>query len=59
MVSTVLVSGANRGVGLALARHYREAGWDDPGLRPGARSLKSGALRLEAGRKPDRTLSGS
>lgn len=27
MTSTVLITGANRGVGLALARHYHEAGW--------------------------------
>ncbi|MCK2183225.1 SDR family oxidoreductase [Halomonas getboli] len=27
MTTTVLITGANRGVGLALARHYHEAGW--------------------------------
>ncbi|MEQ6917526.1 SDR family oxidoreductase [Halomonas aquatica] len=27
MASTVLITGANRGVGLALARHYQQAGW--------------------------------
>ena len=27
MASTVLITGANRGVGLALARHYQAAGW--------------------------------
>ncbi|QTF93396.1 SDR family oxidoreductase [Halomonas sp. BM-2019] len=27
MASTLLITGANRGVGLALARHYRDAGW--------------------------------
>ena len=28
MASTVLITGANRGVGLALARHYHAAGWE-------------------------------
>ncbi|WP_104204468.1 SDR family oxidoreductase [Billgrantia saliphila] len=27
MSSSVLITGANRGIGLALARHYRNAGW--------------------------------
>ncbi|MDR9440375.1 MAG: SDR family oxidoreductase [Halomonas sp.] len=27
MASTVMITGANRGVGLALARHYHQAGW--------------------------------
>ncbi|MDY7116840.1 SDR family oxidoreductase [Halomonas sp. SSL-5] len=27
MTSTVVITGANRGVGLALARHYHAAGW--------------------------------
>ncbi len=27
MSSSVLITGANRGIGLALARHYRDAGW--------------------------------
>ncbi len=27
MSSTVLITGANRGIGLALARHYKKAGW--------------------------------
>ncbi|MBS9405726.1 SDR family oxidoreductase [Halomonas sp. TRM85114] len=32
MTSTVLITGANRGVGLALAHHYRDAGWDVIGV---------------------------
>jgi NAD(P)-dependent dehydrogenase (short-subunit alcohol dehydrogenase family) len=32
MTSTVLITGANRGVGLALARHYRDADWDVIGV---------------------------
>ncbi|MBB3182657.1 NAD(P)-dependent dehydrogenase (short-subunit alcohol dehydrogenase family) [Halomonas fontilapidosi] len=27
MANTVLITGANRGVGLALSRHYHQAGW--------------------------------
>ncbi len=27
MSSTVLITGANRGIGLALVRHYKKAGW--------------------------------
>ncbi|PRY71296.1 SDR family oxidoreductase [Halomonas ventosae] len=33
MASTVLITGANRGVGLALARHYHQAGWHQAGWR--------------------------
>ena len=32
MLDTVLITGANRGVGLALARHYRKAGWEVIGI---------------------------
>ncbi|XKH58838.1 SDR family oxidoreductase [Halomonas sediminis] len=32
MSSTVLITGANRGVGLALAQHYQQAGWDVIGV---------------------------
>jgi NAD(P)-dependent dehydrogenase (short-subunit alcohol dehydrogenase family) len=27
MVKTVLITGANRGIGLAFAEHYTKAGW--------------------------------
>lgn len=32
MVSTVVITGANRGVGLALADHYQQAGWQVIGV---------------------------
>nr|WP_163503768.1 SDR family oxidoreductase [Halomonas socia] len=32
MTSTVLITGANRGVGLALAQHYHQAGWQVIGV---------------------------
>ena len=32
MSSTVLITGANRGVGLALAKHYQQAGWEVIGV---------------------------
>lgn len=32
MASRVLVTGANRGIGLALARHYKEEGWQVIGV---------------------------
>ena len=35
MSSTVLITGANRGVGLALARHYADAGWEVIGVCSG------------------------
>lgn len=36
MASTVLITGANRGVGLALARHYHAAGWEVIGVCRGS-----------------------
>ncbi|MBE0488618.1 MAG: SDR family oxidoreductase [Halomonas sp.] len=36
MSSTVLITGANRGVGLALASHYRNAGWEVIGVCRGS-----------------------
>ena len=36
MSSTVLITGANRGVGLALARHYADAGWEVIGVCRGS-----------------------
>jgi NAD(P)-dependent dehydrogenase (short-subunit alcohol dehydrogenase family) len=32
MSSTVLITGANRGLGLALAKHYQQAGWEVIGV---------------------------
>lgn len=32
MASSILITGANRGVGLALARHYQGAGWEVIGV---------------------------
>jgi NAD(P)-dependent dehydrogenase (short-subunit alcohol dehydrogenase family) len=36
MASTVLITGANRGVGLALAHHYHAAGWEVIGVCRGS-----------------------
>ncbi|WP_290788686.1 SDR family oxidoreductase [Halomonas sp.] len=36
MPSTVLITGANRGVGLALASHYRHVGWEVIGVCRGS-----------------------
>ena len=32
MSSTVVITGANRGVGLALAEHYQQEGWQVIGV---------------------------
>ncbi|QFU01743.1 C-factor [Halomonas sp. THAF5a] len=47
MTSTVLITGANRGVGLALARHYHHAGWRVIGVcRAGSSELAEVAERV-------------
>lgn len=47
MASTVLITGANRGVGLALARHYQQAGWRVIGVcRRGSDELSEVASRV-------------
>ncbi|APE32290.1 short-chain dehydrogenase [Halomonas aestuarii] len=47
MASTVLITGANRGVGLALARHYQQAGWQVIGVcRRGSDELSEVATRV-------------
>ncbi len=49
MASTVLITGANRGVGLALARHYRDTGWTVIGVCRGS-GTDTDELREAAGR---------
>jgi len=53
MSSTVLITGANRGVGLALARHYADAGWEVIGVCRGSgddtAELKQVAARVIEG----------
>ncbi|MFB9147695.1 SDR family oxidoreductase [Halomonas alkalicola] len=49
MASTVLITGANRGVGLALARHYHAAGWEVIGACRGSGD-DTAELRLVATR---------
>lgn len=47
MATTVLITGANRGVGLALARHYHRAGWQVIGVcRAGSAELAEVADRV-------------
>ncbi|MDR5897391.1 SDR family oxidoreductase [Halomonas vilamensis] len=47
MSHTVLITGANRGVGLALAEHYHQAGWRVIGVcRQGSDALKAVAERV-------------
>lgn len=50
MASTVLITGANRGVGLALSRHYHDQGWDVIGVcRHASHELAEVASRLIEG----------
>ncbi|MGM0521295.1 MAG: SDR family oxidoreductase [Pseudomonadota bacterium] len=50
MTNTVLITGANRGVGLALAEHYHQAGWRViGGCRQGSDALKAVAERVIEG----------
>lgn len=50
MTNTVLITGANRGVGLALAEHYHQAGWRVIGVcRQGSDALKTVAERVIEG----------
>ncbi|ATJ82875.1 SDR family oxidoreductase [Halomonas beimenensis] len=50
MSSTVLITGANRGVGLALARHYRGEGWQVIGVcREASFELAEAANRVIEG----------
>lgn len=50
MASTVLITGANRGVGLALARHYHQAGWQVIGVcRRSSNELVEVAERITEG----------
>lgn len=47
MASTVVITGANRGVGLALARHYHQAGWKVIGVcRRASDELAEAASRV-------------
>lgn len=49
-MATILVTGANRGIGLALAKRYRERGDDVIGVcREGSEALAASGARVEAG----------
>ncbi|HET9031988.1 MAG TPA: SDR family oxidoreductase [Dokdonella sp.] len=49
-VSTILVTGANRGIGLALAKQYSARGDDVIGVcREGSEALKATGARIESG----------
>ncbi|RUR30890.1 SDR family oxidoreductase [Vreelandella andesensis] len=50
MTSTVVITGANRGVGLALAEHYHQAGWRVIGVcRESSDALQAAAERVIEG----------
>lgn len=50
MASTVVITGANRGVGLALAEHYYEAGWRVVGVcRESSKALERVAAHVVDG----------
>lgn len=47
MTATVLITGANRGIGLALVKHYKRAGWQVIGVcREASHELVATATRL-------------
>ena len=50
MTHSILVTGANRGIGLELARHYQTAGWKVTGVcRESSAELENTATRVVDG----------